>query len=130
MNNCTLIGRLTKDPELRYTADNFPTCKFSIAIDRVGKTEKKTNFIPVKALGKTAENCARYLSKGRLVGVTGSIETGSYNKNGTTYYNWEVLAGSVEFLESKQKTDDVDSVRQQINDTLGIHVDVSDDIPF
>ena len=131
MNNCTLIGRLTKDPELRYTADNFAICKFSIAIDRIGK-EKKTNYIPIKALGKTAENCAKFLAKG-LVGVWGSIETDSYKKDGITHYTWEVLAGSVEFLESKPKIEEAPQQAPNLptSATTSTSWDaINDDIPF
>lgn len=140
MNNANLIGRLTRDPELRYTANNFPTCSFTIAIDRLGKEEKKTNFIPVKALGRTAENCAKYLAKGRLVGVHGSIETDSYtDKEGNKKYTWNVLASGVKFLEWGEKNNtqnasvDAEEARQNINQTLGINArwdDAQDDIPF
>lgn len=139
MNNVALIGRLTRDPELRYTANNFPVCSFSIAIDRMGKEEKKTNFIPVKALGKTAENCGKYLAKGRLVGVHGSIETDSYtDKDGNKRNTWNVLASGVEFLEWGEKkeapTQEAEAARQNINNVLGINATFesigNDDIPF
>lgn len=137
MNNCTLIGRLTKDPELRYTANNFPMCSFTLAIDRQGKEEKKTNFIPVKVLGKTAENVAKFLSKGKLAGVEGEIQTDSYEaKDGSKRYTWEVLAYRVEFLEKKDAThtDQAEQARQNINNTLGINATWenigADDIPF
>lgn len=139
MNTVNLIGRLTKDPELRYTANNFPVCSFSIAIDRIGKEEKKTNFIPVKALGKTAENCGKYLAKGRLVGVHGSIETDSYtDKDGNRRNTWNVLASGVEFLEWGEKkeapTPEAEAARQNINNALGINATFesigNDDIPF
>ena len=137
MNNWNGIGRLTRDPELRYTANNFPVCSFSIAIDRMGKEEKKTNFILVKALGKTAENCGKYLAKGRLVGVHGSIETESYtDKDGNRKSTWNVLASGVEFLEwgeKKEATQDAEAARQNINNVLGINArwdDMPDDIPF
>jgi len=104
MNSVNLIGRLTRDPELRYTANNFPVCTFSVAIDRRGKEEKKTNYIPVKVLGKAAENCGKYLAKGRLVGVSGQIETDSYiDKEGNKRSTWNVLASGVEFLEWGEK---------------------------
>ena len=133
MNNCTLIGRLTKDPELRYTANNFPMCSFTLAIDRQGKEEKKTNFIPVKVLGKTAENVAKVLSKGKLAGVEGEIQTDSYEaKDGAKRYTWEVLAYRVEFLERKEKNPE--AIRDEINSKLGINPtfqDIgADDIPF
>lgn len=139
MNNVSLIGRLTRDPELRYTANNFPVCSFSIAIDRMGKEEKKTNFIPVKALGKTAENCGKYLAKGRLVGVHGSIETDSYtDKDGNRRNTWNVLASGVEFLEWGEKKEapapEAEAARQNINNVLGINATFesigNDDIPF
>lgn len=145
MNNVSLIGRLTKDPELRYTANNFPVCSFPIAIDRMGKEEKKTNFIPVKALGKTAENCGKYLAKGRLVGVSGQIETDSYiDKEGNKRSTWNVLASAVEFLEWGEKnntqnmradaTVEAEAARQNINNVLGINATFesigNDDIPF
>ena len=138
MNNWNGIGRLTRDPELRYTANNFPVCSFSIAIDRMGKEEKKTNFIPVKALGKTAENCGKYLAKGRLVGVHGSIETDSYtDKDGNRKSTWNVLASGVEFLEwgeKKEVTPEAEAARQNINNVLGINATFesigNDDIPF
>ena len=145
MNNATLIGRLTKDPELRYTANNFPVCTFRIAIDRVGKAEKKTNFIPIKALGRAAETCGQYLTKGKLVAVHGSIETGSYEKNGEKHYTWEVLASGVEFLEWGEKsnyprtdakpiepTGDWKQAQATINQTLDINprFDDFDDFPI
>lgn len=147
MNNVALIGRLTRDPELRYTANNFPVCSFSIAINRMGKEEMKTNFIPVKALGKTAENCGKYLAKGRLVGVHGSIETDSYtDKDGNKRNTWNVLASGVEFLEWGEKTEQetttasaerikqAEAARQNINNVLGINATFesigNDDLPF
>lgn len=138
MNNVALIGRLTRDPELRYTANNFPMCSFTLAIDRQGKEEKRTNFIPVKVLGKTAENCGKYLTKGRLASVEGEIQTDSYEaKDGTKRYTWEVLAHRVEFLEWGEKketpTQEAEAARQNINNVLGINArwdDVQDDLPF
>lgn len=137
MNSVNLIGRLTKDPELRYTANHFPMCSFTLAIDRHGKEENRTNFIPVKVLGKTAENVANFLSKGRLAGVEGEIQTDSYEaKDGSKRYTWEVLAYRVEFLEKKEAapTDQAEQARQNINNTLGINATWenigNDDIPF
>lgn len=144
MNSANLIGRLTRDPEVRYTANNFPVCTFSVAIDRRGKEEKKTNYIPVKVLGKAAENCGKYLAKGRLVGVSGQIETDSYtDKEGNKRSTWNVLASAVEFLEWGEKnntqnmradaTVEAEAARQNINNVLGINAkwdDVPDDIPF
>lgn len=103
MNNVSLIGRLTKDPEVRYISDSqMAVARFSIAIDRPVRSdgEKKTDFPNIVAFGKQAENCERFLGKGRLVGIQGRIQTGSYkNKNGDTVYTTEVVANNVEFLD-------------------------------
>ena len=103
INVCVLTGRLTKDPEVRYTSGTqMAVATFSIAIDRPIKQgeEKKTDFPRVTVFGKQAENCERFLKKGRLVGVQGRLQTGSYtNKDGVTIYTTDVMAERVEFLE-------------------------------
>lgn len=103
MNNVVLIGRLTKDPEVRYTANTqMAVATFTLAVDRPVKfgEEKKADFPRVIVFGKQAESCERYLSKGRLVGVQGRLQTGSYkNKDGQTIYTTDVIANRVEFLE-------------------------------
>lgn len=102
-----LIGRLTKDPEVRYTSGTqMAVCTFTLAIDRPVKAgaEKQTDFPRVTVFGKQAENCERFISKGRLVGVQGRLQTGSYtDKNGNTVYTTDVIADRVEFLESAKK---------------------------
>lgn len=112
MNSVILIGRLTKDPEIRYTANSqMAVANFTVAIDRPARQdgEKQTDFPRVIAFGKTAENCERYLAKGRLVGIQGRLQTGSYkNKNGDTVYTTDVVADRVQFLEwgdQKKKSD-------------------------
>ena len=103
MNSVVLIGRLTRDPETRYTSGTqMAVCTFTIAIDRVTRQgeEKKTDFPRITVFGKQAENCERFLKKGRLVGVQGRLQTGSYtNKDGATVYTTDVVADRVEFLE-------------------------------
>lgn len=103
MNSVVLIGRLTRDPEVRYVSESqMAVASFTVAIDRpvrAGK-EKQTDFPRVTVFGKQAENCERFLAKGRLVGVQGRIQTGSYkNKDGATVYTTDVVADRVEFLE-------------------------------
>lgn len=109
MNAVTLIGRLTRDPEVRYTQDQMAIARFSVAIDRpvtAGK-EKQTDFPNVVVFGKQAENCERFLSKGRLVGIQGRIQTGSYTKDdGTKVYTTDVVANRVEFIEWGEKKED------------------------
>ena len=102
MNSVQLIGRLTRDPEIRYTAGTqMAVATFTVAIDRPTKDkEKHTDFPRVTVFGRSAENCERYLAKGRLVGIQGSLQTGSYkNKSGETVYTTDVIANRVEFLE-------------------------------
>ena len=104
MNSVNLIGRLTRDPEVRYGAGSqTAVCTFTVAIDR-GKdrdgNDRGADFPRITVFGKQAENCERYLKKGRLVGVSGRIQTGSYqNKDGATVYTTDVVADRVEFLE-------------------------------
>ena len=107
MNSVILIGRLTRDPELVYTPGNqTAVTRFSIAVDRPrtqGK-EKQADFIRITVFGKQAENCDRYLHKGKQVAVNGRIQTGSYkNKEGQTVYTTDVIANNVEFLGSSQQ---------------------------
>ena len=107
MNSVILIGRLTRDPELVYTPGNqTAVTHFSIAVDRPtaqGK-ERQADFIRITTFGKQAENCDRYLHKGKQVAVNGRIQTGSYkNKEGQTIYTTDVIASNVEFLGSSQQ---------------------------
>ena len=102
MNSVALIGRLTRDPEIRYTGDQMAIATFSIAIDRPPRRDgtKETDFPRITVFGRQAENCEKYLKKGRMVGVTGRIQTGSYtNKNGDKVYTTDIVADRVEFLE-------------------------------
>ena len=108
MNSVALIGRLTKDPEVRYTSGSqMAVATFTVAIDRPVRAgaEKQTDFPRVTVFGKQAENCERFLSKGRLVGIQGRIQTGSYqDRDGKTVYTTDVVAERVEFLEWGEKS--------------------------
>lgn len=107
MNSVVLIGRLTRDPEVRYTGDQMAIASFSLAIDRPPRRDgtKETDFPRITVFGKQAENCEKYLAKGRLVGVQGRIQTGSYtNKNGDKVYTTDVVADRIEFLEWGDKS--------------------------
>ena len=109
MNSVSLIGRLTRDPDVRYGGENQTAiARFSIAIDRMpGRNgEKQTDFPNIVCFGKTAELVERYMSKGRLVGVTGRLQTGSYtNKEGQKVFTTEVVADRVEFLDRGDRTE-------------------------
>ncbi len=98
MNKAMIIGNLTRDPELRTTASGISVCKFSVAVTRPFNREE-TDFIPVVVWRALAENCGKYLAKGRKVAVAGRIQTGSYeDKDGNRRYTTEVIADDVEFL--------------------------------
>lgn len=105
MNNVVLIGRLTKDPELRYIPQSeTAVANFTLAVDRPLAKEKTADFIRIVAFGKTAELCERFLAKGRMVGVQGRIQTGSYKtQSGETRYTTEVYADRVEFIDWGEK---------------------------
>lgn len=103
LNKVALVGRLTKDPEVRYTADNqTPIAKFTIAVDRTFKREGQpsADFIPIIVFGKSAENCGKFITKGRLVAVSGRIQTRSWDdQDGKRHYATEVIADEVDFLD-------------------------------
>ena len=99
INKVVLLGRLTKDPELRYAAGSgTAVCRFTVAITRQFKKDE-TDFINCVAFGKTGETIAQYITKGRQVAVTGSIRTGSYESNsGEKRYTTDVVLDGFEFI--------------------------------
>ena len=106
MNKAILIGRLTRDPELRYTSSNRAVCQFTVAIDRPftnqASGQREADFINVVAWDRTGENVGKYMTKGRLIAVEGSIQTKNYDNNeGRKVYVTEVVASNVQFLESR-----------------------------
>ena len=110
MNNVSLIGRLTADPELRHTQSGTACTRFNVAVDRRVKQgeEKQTDFITVVAWQQRAEFICKYFSKGQRIALTGSIRTGNYtDKDGNKRNTFEVWAENVVFCDSKnsQKTD-------------------------
>lgn len=111
MNTVILIGRLTKDVEVKYSASTGnAVAHFVIAIDRPVKQngEKQTDFPRITVFGNLAENCAKYTGKGLQVGVRGYLQTGSYqDKDSTKHYTTDVIADRVEFLDWKQQNNDL-----------------------
>lgn len=105
INRVVLVGRLTKDPELRYTPSGVPVARFTLAVNRIfsnAQGERETDFISCIAWRKQAENLVNYMKKGSLIGVDGRIQTGNYEgQDGKRVYTTEVVADSVQFLESK-----------------------------
>lgn len=118
MNRAMLIGRLTVKPELRYTGgSNLPVTRFSLAVNRTfaGKDgQRETDFINIVVWRKQAENVCNFLDKGSLVAIEGRIQTGSYDdKDGNKRYTVEVVADSVQFLESKNQRNNHDTVSSE-----------------
>ncbi|HHW90759.1 MAG TPA: single-stranded DNA-binding protein [Clostridiales bacterium] len=115
LNKVVLIGRLTKDPDLRYTTSGVPVTRFILAVNRSytnQQGEREADFIPITVWRNAAENCAKYLQKGRLVAVAGRIQTGSYTAtDGSKRYTTDVVADEVQFLEwgnkQEQRQDDI-----------------------
>lgn len=121
MNSVVLIGRLTKDPELRYSqGSNTAIARFTLAVDREAKnSDQNADFIRITVFGKSAENVSKYLAKGRQCAVNGRIQTGSYqDKNGQTVYTTDVIANRVEFLGGNQNgvQSNVNSNQQRFDD--------------
>ena len=105
MNKVVLIGRLTRDPELRYTGSNTPVATFSLAVNRNFQNqngEREADFINIVVWRKQAENCKNFLTQGSQVAIEGRIQTRTYDdQNGQKRYVTEVVADNVEFLGSK-----------------------------
>ena len=100
MNTVNLIGRLARDPEVRETATGIKVAKFTIAIDDFHSKDDRADFIRIVTFGKQAENCARFLEKGLIVGVVGRLKSDSYeDKSGVKKYVVDVIAENVKFIE-------------------------------
>ena len=147
INRTILVGRLTKDPELRYTSSNLAVVKFTLAVNRTftgPSGEREADFIQCVVWRKAAENLARFVKKGSLIGVEGRIQTGSYDdKDGIRKFTTEVVCDSVQFLEPKNQNFDSDNEyrnqksyqkkeyekpkRQESTPTIDV---AEDDLPF
>ena len=104
MNTWVGIGRLTRDPDVKYTQSGKAVARFTLAVDRRGNGEKQADFIQCAAWEKTAEVIAQYVSKGQKIAVQGRIQTRSYDKDGHKVYVTEVIVQSMEFCESKRNS--------------------------
>jgi single-strand DNA-binding protein len=109
INRTILVGRLTKDPELRYTSGNIAFARFTLAVNRTftgPSGDREADFIQCIVWRKQAENLARFVKKGSLIGVEGRIQTGSYDdKDGIRKFTTDVVCDSVQFLEPKGSED-------------------------
>ena len=136
MNKVTLIGRVVRDAEIRYSQGASSTCiaRYTLAVDRKFKQEGQPNadFINCIAFGKLGEFAEKYLHKGVKIAVTGRIQTGSYkNKDGNTVYTTDVVVEEQEFCESKsQSNSQPQSTPSNDNSWLNIPDGVEDSLPF
>lgn len=147
LNRVVLVGRLTKDPDLKYLANGTPVATFTLAVNRPFKNQQgdqEADFINVVVWRKPAENAANYLKKGSLAGVDGRIQTRNYEgQDGKRVYVTEVVAESVQFLEPKNSSGQQQNQSRQQNNqgytrvdedpfaNNGQPIDISDDdLPF
>ena len=132
MNNVVLVGRLTKDPELKYLTSGTAVATFTLAIDRDYKNKDgsvTTDFIPVEIMGKPAEFVANYITKGRLVGVQGSIRVDRYETPDGEKRTFTKVAGrNIQALESKSKAEQSEQAPQEAPAEFSAVDD--DDVPF
>ncbi|CDX01264.1 Single-stranded DNA-binding protein [Desulfitobacterium hafniense] len=131
LNRVVLIGRLTKDPELRYTPNGVAVASFTLAVDRNFKSasgEREADFIPCVVYRQLAELCANYLAKGKLAAVDGRLQVRTYEgQDGQRRWVYEIVAENVRFLSPK---DGRDSAQTPAGETYGHEVSLDDDIPF
>ncbi len=127
INKVTLIGRLTRDPEIRTLSNGVCVASFTLAVDRTFKNkdgEKEADFIPVVVWRKTAELCEKFLSKGSMTAVVGRIQTRNYDAaDGTKRYVTEVVADEVQFLSSSTRSETQYKPSAQADDNFGVPVD-------
>ena len=130
MNKVALVGRLTRDPEIRYTPDNqMAITRFTVAVDRAFKRDgqQAADFLPIVVFGKIAENVHKYMGKGRLVSVSGRLQSRTWDdQEGKRHYSYEVVADEVGFLDrakdSKQESEYLPAGFTPVDD--------EDDLPF
>lgn len=137
MNNVSLIGRLTADPELKHTQNKKAYTRFTVAVDRPVKSgeEKHADFINIVAWNQTAEFVCKYFSKGQRIALTGTIRTGDYtDKDGKKHYTFDVWASNVEFCESKKQGQEATAATTEQGNSGSTDIAVedihTDDLPF
>ena len=140
MNSVELIGRLTRDPEVRYTSGSqMAVATFTLAVDRPPKDgQKQADFPRITVFGKQAETCEKYLKQGKPVAIQGRIQTGSYtNKNGETVYTTDVVANRVEFLPAdntaprqEAQEEPAQEETQEAQQVIGGFEEIDEDVPF
>ena len=131
-NKVTLVGRLTRDPESRTTPSGKQVANITLAVDRGFKdkdsNEAKADFIRVNIWEKQAELAMKYLTKGQLILIEGSLRTGNYEKEGQKYYTTDITSSKIIFLGKTKKSNDEPGVNDVVEDVFFPSVD--DDVPF
>ena len=135
MNKVVLVGRLTRDPEIRYANNEKNTCtaRFSLAINRKFKTngQYEADFPNCVAMGKTAEFVEKYFHKGDMIALDGHIQTGSYtNKDGNKVYTTDVFAENVEFAQSKSDRSNSNNSKPSSDGFMNIPDGIESELPF
>jgi len=141
LNKVVLIGRLVRDPELRYTNNNIPVISFTLAVNRPfvsqsqGQGDNNADFISCTVWRKQAENVSKYVNKGSMVAVEGRLQSRDYmdEKNNVRRYVTEVICDSVVFLDSKPQTETTNAPSQEKDkkEDVANHIDIiEDDLPF
>lgn len=130
MNKAILMGRLTKDPEVRYTNGGKTIGSFSIAVDRRFKSEgqPEADFFTCVTFGKQAEFVEKYLKKGTKILLSGQIQNNNYEKDGVKHYNTQIVVDEIEFAESKRSQSEEPSSKD--DGFMAIPDDVGDELPF
>lgn len=130
MNKVVLMGRLTKEPDVRYTQDQKCVARYTLAVDRRGK-DAGTDFITCVTFGKNGEFAEKYLHKGTKIVVSGRIQTGSYkNKDGNTVYTTDAVVEEHDFAESKSNTSAPAEKKQTTDDFMQIPDGIEEVLPF
>lgn len=133
MNSVQLVGRFTKDPDIKYSNGGATIARFSIAVNRRFKQEGQpdADFISCVAFGKTAEFIEKFFHKGNAIGLQGRIQTGSYDKDGTKVYTTDVVVENCEFVESKGGNQQAQpSNNSSKEEFMNIPDDIDEELPF
>ena len=134
MNKCMLVGRLTRDPEIRYTQGENASCiaRFSIAINRRFKNAEgnyDADFINCVAFGQGGEFIEKYFKKGMAIGISGRIQTGNYsNKDGVKVYTTDVVVEEAEFVESKGSNNSSENTASALRPTADAFMNIPDGV--
>lgn len=148
MNNVELIGRLTRDPDIRHTQSGHTVARFTLAVD-AGK-DQEANFIPCVAWDKLAETIEKYVGKGRQIGVTGSLKSGKYERDGQTIFTLDVNVRGIDFCGSRNDAEATGSPQERrqadvrtntrrqtqkptqdpLDGFMNLHDDIDEELPF